>query len=219
MVPRAVNQERLCPILHSVETSVLPPWDLQQPPPLPVRRFTVEEYRRLGESGILSEDDRVELLEGWIVPKMVHNPPHDNAVELAADTLRVRIPAGWSVRVQSSIRTADSEPEPDLAVVRGSARSRSGRHPTPEEIALVVEVADASLDRDRRSKARVYARAGIAVYWIVNLVDRQVESHEDPSGPAPEPHYGRRAVHRPGELLALRVAESIASFDPAELLP
>src|SRR5262245_37650542 len=107
----------------------LPPWDAERPPPVPVRRFTVAEYRRLAETEILADDDPGELLEGWIVPKMVHNPPQDNAVELADEALRLRLPAGWHLRVQSTIHTADSEPEPDLAIVRGSARSRAGRHP------------------------------------------------------------------------------------------
>ena len=66
-------------------TATLPPWDLHEPPPLPVRRFTVEEYHRLRESGVLTEDDRVELIEGSIVPDMVHNPPHDNAIERRFD--------------------------------------------------------------------------------------------------------------------------------------
>ena len=186
---------------------------------MPVRRFTVEEYRRLGESGILAEDDRVELLEGWIVPKMVHNPPHDNAVELIDEALRAELPAGFFVRVQSAIHTADSEPEPDLALVSGSPRARKGRHPTPDEVALVVEVADASLDRDRGAKARLYARAGIRAYWIVNLVDRQVEVHEDPTGPVAEPAYRRRAVHRAAQPIVLRLGESVLTIDPAALLP
>ena len=200
-------------------TSALPPWDVQQLPPVPVRRFTVEEYRRLGESGILTEDDRVELLEGWIVPKMVHNPPHDNAVELVDEALRAQLPGGWTVRVQSAIHTADSEPEPDVAVVSGSARARKDRHPTPDEVALVVEVADASIERDRGSKARLYARAGVRAYWIVNLVDRQVEVHGDPTGPASEPAYRQRTVHRPGERISVRIGETVVTVDPSALLP
>lgn len=182
-------------ILDAMATSALPAWDLQRPPPLPVRRFTVDEYARLGESCILTEDDAVELLEGWIVPKMVRNPRHDNAVELCDEALRAVVPAAWRVRVQSAIQTSDSQPEPDLAVVRGSARARTGRHPRPDDLALVVEVADTSLDRDRGEKARIYARALIAVYWIVNLVDRQIEVYGDPSGPTAEPCYRRREIH------------------------
>ena len=88
--------------------------------PFPVRRFSMDEYRRLGELGVLTEEDRVELLEGWIIPKMNLNPPHSVCVQLVNDFLRKRLPAGWIVRIQDPIRTADSEPEPDLAVVRGA---------------------------------------------------------------------------------------------------
>jgi len=172
----------------------------------------------LAESGILVEDDAVELLEGWIVPQMVHNPPHDNAVELADEALRTRLPPGLSIRVQSAIDTADSEPEPDLAIVRGSPRARSARHPRADELVLVIEVAETSLERDRSAKARIYARAGIPVYWIVNLIDRQLEVHEEPIGRA-EAEYRRRIVYLPGSQAALRVGDSVISIDPADLLP
>lgn len=192
---------------------------IERPPRLPVRRFTVAEYRRLAETRILREDERVELLEGWIVPQVVHNLPHDNAVELVAEALRAVVPAGWSVRVQSSIETPDSEPEPDVAVVRGSARDRRGRHPQPSEIALLVEVADTSLERDRIDKARLYARAGITRYWIVNLVDGRLEAHEQPSGPSDSPEYRSIVVYGRGVRAPVRVGDLEASIDPADLLP
>lgn len=94
------------------------------------------------------------LLNGWIVPKVVHNPPHDNAIELCDEALRRRLPPGWTLRIQSVITTSDSEPDPDLALVRGSPRERGPR----------LEVADSSLEIDRGTKARVYAAAGIPVY-------------------------------------------------------
>ena len=104
-------------------------------PPLPVRRFTVEEYHQMIQAGVLGEDDDVELLEGWIVPKMARNPAHDAVVSMVmVDVLTPRLPKGWFCRGQSAITTADSEPEPDVAVVRGSTRdylgppSRPGRH-------------------------------------------------------------------------------------------
>jgi hypothetical protein len=160
--------------------------------PYPVRRFTVDEYHQMIQAGILTEDDPVELLEGWIVLKMPRNPPHDMGIELAEDAVLARLPAGWRVRVQMAITTADSEPEPDLAVVRGSIRSNPGRHPVPEDIGIVIEVADTTLNRDRTDKSRLYARAGIISYWVINLVDRQVEVYTDPSGPDANPSYRQR---------------------------
>src|SRR5436305_4096318 len=97
-------------------TLARPNWKTTQLPPAPVRRFTVDEYHRMIQTGILEEDDSVELLEGWIVLKMPRNPPHDVAIDLAREAIETRLPAGWRVRVQSAITTSDSEPEPDLAV-------------------------------------------------------------------------------------------------------
>ena len=87
-------------------------------PPFPVRKFTVAEYLQLGASGLLIADERVELLEGCITPKMIHNPPHDAALELVDQQLRSRLTAPWRLRIQAAIETPDSCPEPDLAVVR-----------------------------------------------------------------------------------------------------
>jgi len=161
-------------------------------PPFPVRKFTVGEYRQLALSGVLGEDDRVELLEGWIAPKMIHNPPHDAAIELVDEQLSARVRTPWRLRRQSAIETSDSCPEPDVAVVRGSIRDHATRHPEGNEIALVVEVADASLARDRL-KAQIYARAGIPLYWIVNLRDRRLETFSDPATEETPPRY-RQAV-------------------------
>jgi Uma2 family endonuclease len=91
------------------------------------------------------------------------------------------VPSGWHVTDQEPITTADSEPEPDVVVVRGSLRDYRERHPSPEDIALVVEVADATLQRDRTLKLRVYASAGMVAYWILNLPERQLEVYSDPS--------------------------------------
>lgn len=159
--------------------------------PFPVRRFSVAEYRRLGEMGVLSEDDSVELLAGWIVPKMNLNPAHSVSVQLASDALRKVLPDAWCMRIQDAVSTSDSEPEPDVAVVRGGIRDYVQRHPAPNDIGLVVEVSDTSVGRDR-FKCRVYGKAGIAVYWIVNLVDRRIEMYTDPTGLDPNANYRRR---------------------------
>ena len=147
--------------------------------PFPIRRFTVDEYHRLAELGVLSAGERVELLEGWLVPKMIHNPAHDGTIELLDDLLRPMLPEGWRLRIQSVVTTGDSEPEPDIAIVRGPAGRYLSKHPGAADIALVIEVAESSLDRDRH-KRRLYARAGIVCYWIVNLVDRKVEVYGNP---------------------------------------
>ena len=159
-------------------------------PPFPIRRFTVQEYHRLGDAGVLTEEDRVELLNGWITPKMMRSPKHDATVGLVESALRERVPHGWHVRNQSAITTKDSEPEPDLAVVRGSVRDYVDEHPAPNDVALVIEVAETSLARDR-AKCQIYAEARIEDYWIVNLVDSQIEVYSRPSISGHEAKYGQ----------------------------
>src|SRR5437016_4994181 len=109
------------------------------------------------------------------------------------------LPAGWDLRVQSAITLTESEPEPDFAIVRGDESAYLTRHPTTADIGLVVEVSDSTLPGDRDDKGRIYARAGIPCYWIVNLVDRQVEVHTLPSGPVADPRSGQQINHRPGD--------------------
>ncbi|REJ90465.1 MAG: Uma2 family endonuclease [Planctomycetota bacterium] len=186
-------------------------------PPFPVRRFSVREYRQLCESGLLSENDRVELLEGWIVPKMTHNPPHDVCVQLVHEAVSALLPEGWTIRVQSSISTHDSEPEPDLAVVKGPVRRYTDHHPTGDEIAMLVEAADTSLTRDEH-KAGMYARAAVPVYWIVNLVENRIEVLSAPSPETSE--YGSRTSYTADSAVPVEVGGAFLGEIPvADLLP
>jgi Uma2 family endonuclease len=180
----------------------------------------VDEYRRIGEAGVLTEDDRVELLEGWIVPKVIHNPRHDATIDQAHETLESLLPRGWRIRIQSAITTGESEPEPDLTVVAGRAVSFVSRHPGPAEIALVIEVADSSLTTDREVKGRIYARAGLPVYWIINLIDAVVEVHRDPTGPGPVPAYRTREVFGLGDSIPLAVGgQDLGAIAVRALIP
>jgi Uma2 family endonuclease len=159
---------------------------------LALYRFTVEQYEKLLHAGVLTSADRVELIEGIVVQKMTQHPPHAAAIDYAVDALRPLLPDGWRLREQKPIKLSDSEPEPDLVVLRGPLRLYERRHPRPADIAVVIEVADTSLEVDRQEKGRVYARVRIPVYWIINLQERQVEVYTDPkSGKAPA--YRRRA--------------------------
>jgi Uma2 family endonuclease len=162
-------------------------------PPYPVRRFSVAEYEELARLGILDEDDNVELLEGWIVPKITKHPPHDNTIDVLQYLLMRMLPLGWYVRVQNSVVTADSVPEPDLAVVRGEPGIYGDKHPRGPDVSLIIEVADSTVLRDR-AKAAIYARAGIPHYWIVNLDDRQIEVFGQPKGKGAERVYSSREV-------------------------
>jgi len=191
------------------------------PPPEPVRRFTVDEYHRMIHLGILKEDDPVELLEGWIVAKMLRNPPHDVAVALTQAALSSALPPSWICRGQSAVTTTDSEPEPDVAVVRGPIRRYVANHPGPADMGLMVEVADSTLARDRTLKARLYARAAIPIYWIVNIPDRQIEVYSDVIGADPvEPHYGQRQdFDASGVVPLILEGRTVAMIPVPDLLP
>jgi Uma2 family endonuclease len=184
------------------------------------RRFTVAEYHRLIELGILTENDHLELLDGYLVEKMPHDPIHDGTIQLVEDALRALLPSGWCVRVQSSLTLSKSEPEPDLVVARGDKRTYLGRHPGASDVGLVVEVSNTSLDSDRDDKIPLYARDGIPVYWIVNLVARQVEVYEQPSGNSPSPSYGSHHTFRSGDSVPVVLGgTSVGSIPVADLLP
>jgi Uma2 family endonuclease len=190
------------------------------PPAVTLRRFTVDEYHHLLAAGIIPDGERTELLDGWIVPHMTRNPPHDGVLGVAADEIRRRLPPGWIDRVQLALTTANSEPEPDVAVVRGALRDYITRHPTPPDVGFVVEVADSSLPDDRTLKAAVYASASIPIYWIINLVHGQVEVNTDPSGPVAAPAYRQRQDYgfQDAVPLVLDGAE-IARIPVRDLLP
>jgi Uma2 family endonuclease len=202
--------------------SVLAPLEERNlaPPPYPVYRLSVDTYHGMIDAGMLAETDAVELLEGYIVPKMPRTAAHDGTIQATAEVIRSHLPAGWSLRVQSAITLSDSEPEPDIVVVRGGPRDFMARHPGPESVGLLVEVADASLLRDRVGKARIYARSRISCYWIVNLQDAQLEVYTEPSGPGPEPCYPKPKVFdRLASAPLVLDGQEIANIAVASLLP
>jgi Uma2 family endonuclease len=170
-------------------------------PPLPVHRISVQEYHQMIAMGILREGDPYELLEGWIVPKRTRNLPHDVALALTDQAIGSRLTDRWHRRGPSAVTTSESEPEPDVAAVRGSPRDYRHAHPGPPDMALVVEVAGTSLPEDRTVKGRIYARAAAPAYWIVNVADMQVEVYTDPTGPDPVPVYRQRQDYLPGDLV------------------
>ena len=147
--------------------------------PLRMRRWTRKEYEKLIDAGILHEDEPIELIGGHMIVAEPKNAPHPTGVALTAEALRKVFGRGWIVRQQDPVALDDeSEPEPDVIVAPG--RFRDYRHAHPAHPALIVEVADSSLSFDRQYKGSLYARAGIADYWIVNLRRRVVEVYREP---------------------------------------
>jgi len=164
-------------------STIIPPETLPEPTwmPWPLYRMSLEKYEAMVDSGIFTPRDRLHLINGLLVAKMTQNNPHCTADDLCGVALNGVIPAGWYVRAAKPVRLPpDSMPEPDRAVVRGTIRDYAHRYPGPSDVGLIVEVSDSSLRGDR-NQAEVYARSGIAVYWIVNLVDGQVEVYSSPS--------------------------------------
>lgn len=183
-------------------------------------RLSVDRYERMVVAGVITPDDRVELLEGILVNKMSKSPAHVLGTVLVNDAIRAALPAGWFVRAEQPIRLDDSEPEPDAAVIRGAARDYTNRHPIPAEVPLVVEVADSSLRRDREDKRRIYARNAIPVYWIVNVTDRLIDVFTDPSGPVFTPDYATTATYKPGDAVPVVLAgTTVGTVGVNDLLP
>jgi len=188
---------------------------LLTPPILPVSRtrtYTVAEYHDLIERGILTTADKVELINGVLVDRMPKNPPHESAVRRLNPRLVRLLPAGWVLSPQGPVTFATSEPEPDFTVARGDEADFDARHPEPTEVGLLVEVSDSSLPFDRGEKLRVYARASVPVYWIVNVADRRVEVYTDPTGPAAQPAYQTRTDFAPGTTVPLVLDGVTAGF-------
>lgn len=186
---------------------------------LGLRKFTVAEYDELNRSGVLGPKDRVELLEGYLVPRMSHNPPHAGPVYLLMAVLPDLLPAGWVFRSQLPVALSDSVPEPGGAVVRGDRRTYLARHPVPGDFGIVIEVASSSLDEDRVDQARIYARAGLPEYWIVNLVERQIEVYTNPQPGAAPPRYATRTDYRPGAAVPLTLDGATVTVRVEDLLP
>ncbi len=181
-----------------------------------IYQLSVEQYGDLVRLGILAEDDPVELIEGVLFKKMTRNPPHATSVRRARRAIEPLLQAGQYYDSEQPIRLDTTEPEPDGAIIRGSIDDYADHHPTANDVLLVIEVAESSLLVDRTVKLRSYARAGIPVYWIINLIDRQIEVHTDPDPTAAQGSiYRRRDVYTGAA--AVPVADTTVSA--ATLLP
>jgi Uma2 family endonuclease len=148
------------------------------------RRWTREEYYRMGDLGFF-HGQRVELIEGEIMVLSPQNWPHTLTVARVGEALHRVLGTGFWVRMQFPLNLSTSDPEPDVSVAAGRIEDYSD-HPTTA--VLIVEVSDSSLSYDRNRKASLYARAGIADYWIVNLVNHQLEVRRDPRSDPSQPY-------------------------------
>ena len=165
------------------------------------RRFSVGDYYAMAEAGVFEPGERVELIEGEIYAMAPIGPRHGDSTDVLGNELKERLGRVVRVRVQGPLHLDDgSEPEPDLLLLRPHSDRYRGRHPTPGDVLLLVEVSDTTLVFDRSRKLPVYALAGIPEVWIVNLVDGQIETHAEPSDGA----YRNERVHGAGQEVAPR---------------
>ena len=181
----------------STTTTTMPPV-AAMPAWIPSRlyRITLEQYEAMAASGAIPTSHRVHLINGYLVEKVTHNPPHAVADELCGKALDRVVPRGWHVRADKPVRIPipgrDSEPEPDRCVGRGKIEDYDNRHPGPGDIALIVEIADSSLAEDHQLAMNVYGPAGIPVCWIVDVNARRVEVYtlSGPQGYGPPMFFG-----------------------------
>lgn len=192
-----------------------------KPPPaagvvqLPLRRFTLAEYYAMAEAGILTEDDRVELIDGVIVEMAPVGSRHVGVVNGYTRALTEAVGRRAVVQVQSPIRLDDgTEPQPDIVLLQERPDLYGSGHAGPQDILLVIEVADTSVDYDRNEKLPRYARAGIPEVWLTILPDRVIEAHTEPA----DGRYAVRRIFAPGDTISPACFPDIAlSVD--EILP
>ncbi len=183
-------------------------------------RLSVDQYHQMIRQGILGSDEPVELLEGLLFEKMTILPAHRYATRRTRIELEKIVSQGWYVEAPSPVTLAASEPEPNVAVIRGADSDYIDRYPGPADVVLIVEVSDSSLRRDQTFKKAIYAKAGIPVYWIVNLIDRRVEVYSNPTGPVEKPDYQERHNIAETDHVPLMInGQELAKIGVRELLP
>lgn len=169
------------------------------------KRFTVAEYDRLAELGFFEEDDRVELIKGEIYQTVAKGTAHSVCETLLFRELIKLLINRALVRGQQPVIISEySEPEPDIAIVRNVDDNYLSAHPNPSDILLLIEIADSSLKYDKEIKLPIYAEAGIADYWIFNLVDNYLECYSEPYQDLQSKFgYRRKSIFLPDEFVNL----------------
>jgi Uma2 family endonuclease len=179
-----------------------------------IHRFTVKEYYRMAETGVLRPDARVELLDGRILDMSPIGPFHGGLVNRLVRTFNKTCKGRWLLSVQNPVRLdGHSEPEPDVMLLGPSPDDYTSRHPRPDEVFLLIEVSDTTLELDREEKLPAYGRAGIPEVWIVNLNDETIEVYREPHFTG----YGSKQVLQAGDQASPAAFPDVL-VDVAELL-
>jgi Uma2 family endonuclease len=185
-------------------------------------RFSLEQYHQMISAGVLNEEHRVELLEGQIVGMNPIGVGHRFVVQRTFSELVRRIPARWEVFVQQPVSLSDSEPEPDLSIVRGANEDYRDRHPSAADLALVVEVSDTTRSVDRSVKLRLYAQNGISEYWLIDLLERSVTVYQRPvaGSDSQQAHYTEQKTIGDDGSVSMKVGgDNCGEIAVGELLP
>ncbi|MEM7800975.1 MAG: Uma2 family endonuclease [Chloroflexota bacterium] len=171
-----------------------------------VQRLSINQYHAMVDAGIFSPADQVELLQGWVIKKMPKKPSHNAITGIIFDFILALLPVGWFVDMEGPISTSDSEPEPNIAVIKGKRIDYIERHPNGEEVGIVIEIADSSLLRDQTTKRLIYAAANIPTYWVVNLRDQQIELYSNPIN-GNNPDYGSKQTFQFDQACPIHIDE------------
>jgi len=207
-------------VLYKLDHVTLPPPNRFYPRWRQLRPWTLAEYRRMVDLGVLTPNDKLELIDGYLVLKMPQNTPHRSSVVRLTTRLPKHVPAGWFVMAQCPLELNSNDPEPDGAVLRGADSDYDHRTPIAVDCGLVIEVSATSLRDDRRVKRALYGEANIPTYWIVNVDDRVVEVYTQPTGPTAAPGYAARTDFTPGQAIPLTLdGQLVANVPVADLLP
>lgn len=179
-----------------------------------LHRFSAEDYHKLAEVGILASDARVELLDGEIHDMSPIGPFHGGITKRLNRLFSSRAKGRWILSVQDAVGLDKySEPQPDVTLLKPAPDDYTTHHPSPDDVLLLIEVADSSLELDRSRKIPLYARAAIPEVWIINLRELEIEVYR-------EPHligYGKKTISRRGEILSPEMFPDV-KVDVAELL-
>jgi Uma2 family endonuclease len=207
-------------VVYKADYPELQPADTAFPQWRALRQWSSAQYHRMIDLGIIAPEEKLELLDGYLVLKMPQNPPHRSAVTRLTSRFASALPAGWLVMTHCPISVGGMDPEPDGVVVRGADTNYNSRDPVADDFGIVIEVSDATLALDRSGKGRLYARAGIPVYWIVNLIDRRVEVYADAVPSADPPAYKSRTDYLPSDAVPVVLdGATVAVVPVADLIP
>lgn len=184
------------------------------------KRFTIDEYNRLAELGFFHEDDRVELIRGEIIPMAAKGTLHSTFSRRLIRELSKLIANLGTLQSQDPISIRpDSEPEPDIAILKNKDDDYLNSHPTPQDVLLLIEIADSTLKYDQEIKLPLYAQGGISDYWIFNLIEKCLETYSELYQDLQNKFgYRRKVIYLPNEIVTLPCFSELA-LDLSQIFP